>query len=778
MWKSGKVPLQWTIGEAVLIAKSSDLKDPAKFRNITKTNTSGKLSMGMLADRMMDYMVNNNYIDKSVQKGFLKKTPGCVEHTQALLEELQDAKSSRRQIFVVWIDLMNAYGRVPHNLILYALRHYHFPEWLMEYLYKYYDELLVRITTKNWKTNWFFYLVGLFQGDPLSVILFLIVFNLLLDYLQSKKELGYVPSFASEATSNRAFADDLTLLASRLEKMKEQIRMLEEFLAWTRMMKAKPSKCVALGMKVLEGRYISFDPDLAIGGERISYLGGTPIKFLGHWIYVNLDDSETRRMIEGKLNMLLEKVDESSINGIMKCWVYNHLITSKVSWELMIYNLPITFVKDLEATCTKYLKKWLGVTRSITVTVLYRNKDHFGLNLKKLSELYKSVQVGKGHMLKNCDDEKVRASFEHRKERLGHSKQWNYVMELGERERDLYFQELVGTISSDRQGLGFNSRGKLPSERDRLKQLIASISESDMLLTLYNKSVQGRFLTWENTMQLDLGWNNLIYNFHISPELLKFHLNSIHDTAHTPANMKLWKYSNTAKCLLCGWKNCNLKHILTGCRVALEGKRYNWRHDQVLRVICSTLLERLKTTPQPKKKNWLVFKSKESSYKNNWEREKRPLDLAKDWVLLHDEDETKKGFPQHITNTPLRPDIVVYSDSLKTVYLIELTCGDESNFESQRARKESRYEQLLADISAAGWTAQLFTVEVGCRGLYHHTLPHLFNFFNIPRHRKKKALDEVAVIALRCSYTIWLSRDNRIWSSNYELVKRPEGSAD
>ena len=40
-------------------------------------------------------------------------------------------------------------------------------------------------------------------------------------------------------------------------------------------------------------------------------------------------------------------------------------------------------------------------------------------------------------------------------------------------------------------------------------------------------------------MQLDLGWNNLIYNYDISPELLKFHLNAIHDTAHAPANMKL-----------------------------------------------------------------------------------------------------------------------------------------------------------------------------------------------------------------------------------------------
>ncbi len=303
LWRVKRIPKVWTIGESVLIAKTNDLNDPAKFRNITKTNTSGKLNMGMLADKMMDYMIDNGYIDKSIQKGFLRKTPGCVEHTQALLEELKDAKSSRRQIYVVWIDLMNAYGRIPHNLILFALRHYHFPEWLVEYLLKYYDELLVRVTTRKWKTNWFFYLIGLFQGDPLSVILFLIVFNLLLDFLQSKKELGYVPSFASDGTSNRAFADDLTLLSRRLKDMQEQIKMLEEFLKWTRMMRAKPSKCVALGMKVQEGRYMSFDPSLSIGGENIAYLGGTPIKFLGHWIYVDLDDSETRAMIKDKLRI-------------------------------------------------------------------------------------------------------------------------------------------------------------------------------------------------------------------------------------------------------------------------------------------------------------------------------------------------------------------------------------------------------------------------------------------------------------------------------------------
>ena len=30
------------------------------------------------------------------------------------MEELKDAKTTKRQIYVVWVDLMNAYGRVPH----------------------------------------------------------------------------------------------------------------------------------------------------------------------------------------------------------------------------------------------------------------------------------------------------------------------------------------------------------------------------------------------------------------------------------------------------------------------------------------------------------------------------------------------------------------------------------------------------------------------------------------------------------------------------------------
>ena len=185
-------------------------------------------------------------------------------------------------------------------------------------------------------------------------------------------------------------------------------------------------------------------------------------------------------------------MDACGLNGVTKCWVYNNMLTSKMSWELMIYNLPVSFVQELDAIATRFLKKWLGVTKSITVSVLYRKKDFFGMGLKRLMDLYTVLQVSKAHTLQNSKDAKVRAMYEHKKSREESSKRWSYTKELTARERDLYFQELVGVVTEDRKGLGTS---KQLTEREKLSNIIASISENDILLTLVNKRVQGKFLT-------------------------------------------------------------------------------------------------------------------------------------------------------------------------------------------------------------------------------------------------------------------------------------------
>lgn len=152
--------------------------------------------------------------------------------------------------------------------------------------------------------------------------------------------------------------------------------------------------------------------------------------------------------------------------------------------------------------------------------------------------------------------------------------------------------------------------------------------------------VQGKLLTWENTMQLDLGWKNLIYNYKMSPSLLKFHLNSIHDVAHTPAKMSLWNMDETGHCSLRTlFRRCNIKNIFAVGNFSLNNKRFNWRHDYVLKVIAMALLDQIgkfnREEIERHERSWTCFRSSKGTYRKLDYKIRREIPLvdAKDWKL-------------------------------------------------------------------------------------------------------------------------------------------------
>ena len=189
--KTSEVPADWGSAYMVLIPKENDLTNPELFRNIAVTNTNGKIYFSVISRNLEDFMVKNQYIDRSVQKGFLQGMAGCVEHTFSLHHLLKDAFQHHRQIIVSWIDLANAYGSIMHNLIQFALEWYHVPVQIREIIFNYYECLCAKVVTKDWSTDFFPDDIGLFQGCVLSTILFDIVFNLLLDFIKPLDKLGY-----------------------------------------------------------------------------------------------------------------------------------------------------------------------------------------------------------------------------------------------------------------------------------------------------------------------------------------------------------------------------------------------------------------------------------------------------------------------------------------------------------------------------------------------------------------------------------------------------------
>ena len=66
---------------------------------------------------------------------------GCWEHTSMVWAALKDAHSKQRLLSVTWFDLANAYGSVPHMLILFALRTYKVAKEWITLVIKYYNGL-------------------------------------------------------------------------------------------------------------------------------------------------------------------------------------------------------------------------------------------------------------------------------------------------------------------------------------------------------------------------------------------------------------------------------------------------------------------------------------------------------------------------------------------------------------------------------------------------------------------------------------------------------------
>ena len=123
-WQTSTVPQAWKTVTIRLIAKGSakdDPSSPSNFRPIALTSCIGKIFTSILKSRWSTYMLENEYLNPSIQKAFMRETPGCTEHHLKLASILIHAKRKHKSLTVAWLDLANAYGSVHHSLINFSL---------------------------------------------------------------------------------------------------------------------------------------------------------------------------------------------------------------------------------------------------------------------------------------------------------------------------------------------------------------------------------------------------------------------------------------------------------------------------------------------------------------------------------------------------------------------------------------------------------------------------------------------------------------------------------
>ena len=135
-------------------------------------------------------------------------------------------------------------------------------------------------------------------------------------------------------------------------------------------------------------------------------------------------------------------------------------------------------------------------------------------------------------------------------------------------------------------------------------------------------------------------------------------------------------------------------------------------------------------------------------------------------------------FPQHIACTEERPDIVLFSNSIKTVIQIENTSGCEENAEFNHDFKTGKYSPLCETITENGWISHFFAIEVGARGYCSKSVPFCLKQLGFAANASRRICKSLGEIAMKCSFTIWLARDNKSWTPEPILWKTSAHSAE
>ncbi|KAJ8395939.1 hypothetical protein AAFF_G00026470 [Aldrovandia affinis] len=95
-------------------------------------------------------------------------------------EQIQRAKRERSDLHVVWLDLANAYGSVPHQLIDFAMEFFFMPESIRGLVSSYFKDLQMCFALEDFTIVWQQLEVGIAMGYSISPILFVAAFEIIL----------------------------------------------------------------------------------------------------------------------------------------------------------------------------------------------------------------------------------------------------------------------------------------------------------------------------------------------------------------------------------------------------------------------------------------------------------------------------------------------------------------------------------------------------------------------------------------------------------------------
>ena len=293
------------------------------------------------------------------------------------------------------MDVANAYGSIPHKLIIFILRRYGVSPQRIRLVENYYKEIFSKSFSESATSAWHRHHRGIFVSCTLSIILFLAGMNIMLEYCAQVK----VPKFTTntELPLLRAFMDDLSLMTSTVSGAQTLLSRCTAALTWAGLeFRADKSRSII----IIKGRSINTTPfsvpkakDQLEPSSSIPSIHSRPVKFLGCIIDGSLSDRNSSAELADKLLAGLKTIDRSHFSGTQKLGILQHLLIARIQWPLLIYEVPISLAFKSEQKVSVFIRKWLHLHHSTSSLCFYSSASLCPLPIKSLSSALKASKI-------------------------------------------------------------------------------------------------------------------------------------------------------------------------------------------------------------------------------------------------------------------------------------------------------------------------------------------------------------------------------------------------
>ena len=596
----GEIPDWMVRGKTTLLAKSANTSDADQFRPITCLTTMWKCLTGIVSEKML-YHLNSYNVIAVEQQGAVKYSYGTK--TQLLINKsvVEDAIRRRKNLSMIYIDYSKAYDSVPHKWIIEVLSIYKISPVIINFL---------ATSMLAWKTDMFLYHEGgvvkvdnvkfrrgIFQGDGLSPLLFILAINPL-SLLLNRRCKGY--QLSDLHVSHVLYMDDLKGFCCSYEGLKKMAWLINEFSSDIGM-ELGLTKCKVINM--VGGKYAK------LGG--ITLKDGGVIEELGQdemYKYLGIEELDGIRHVQMKEKIIknakskLRKLLETELNGRNLIMSINECVMPIITYSFGIINWLENDLKACDVQIRKLLNMYKAFETKSDVDRLYVPRKLGGRGLLSVWDTFKSSVCRIAHVLQSSDNELLSACCAVDKKSL-----FSNLARASKFESDAKFE----------LPLGFHEKPVMAQGRIKAGCMSHSLSENH-IAAWKSKPQHGAFITkLESLREVDLkasfAWLN---KCHLDP-----HSESFIFAAQELALFSRYHEKNILKsreddsCRVCGSKPETISHILFGCN-SLAKREYLNRHNNVCKYVHYTIL---KSYGIPCADNWFVHVPNEVISKRNVE---------------------------------------------------------------------------------------------------------------------------------------------------------------